>query len=241
MSCQPCYPHQKKPCKIIVYSSDLILGGYIIYHLSSSPVYCSKQEFEMVFFVLNFCTVSHILTKSIQLQYMEYYIVVVSSSRCAYLSADEQVRDVGCILLQLRDPLLSHILEAGRIHHREANEEDVCHGVRQGSQAIIVLLSEQRTLGKHNYWAFFTVHQVSNGQTHQECTQMLLSETFTLVNYPNTSLLWIQRVFSSLQIITNSIHCCIESLSTNALQWNIINNHLSSNQKRCWPQWSSRD
>lgn len=80
---------------------------------------------------------------------MEYYIAVVSSSRCMYLSADEQVRDVGCVLLQLRDPLLSHVLEAGRIHHREANEEDICHRVRQGSQAIIVLLSEQRTLGKN--------------------------------------------------------------------------------------------
>lgn len=72
-----------------------------------------------------------------------------------YLSANEQVRDVGRVLLQLRDPLLSYVLEAGRIHHREANEEDICHGVGQGSQAIIVLLSDQKTLGKNKYSAFY--------------------------------------------------------------------------------------
>lgn len=112
---------------------------------------------------------------------MEYYIAVVCSSRCVYLSADEQVRDVGCVLLQLRDPLLSHVLEAGRIHHGEANEEDICHGVRQGSQAIIVLLSEQRTLGKNKVLSLFIY--CSSGQqqskTHPECTQKLLSETFS--------------------------------------------------------------
>lgn len=72
-----------------------------------------------------------------------------------YLSANEQVRDVGRVLLQLRDPLLSYVLEAGRIHHGEANEEDICHGVGQGSQAIIVLLSDQKTLGKNKYRAFY--------------------------------------------------------------------------------------
>lgn len=63
-----------------------------------------------------------------------------------YLSANEQVGYVGCILLQFRDPLLPHILETGRIHHREANQEDVRHGVRQGTEAIIVLLWRKRSV-----------------------------------------------------------------------------------------------
>lgn len=57
-----------------------------------------------------------------------------------YLSANEQVGDVGCILLQLRDPLLPHVLETGWINHRETNQEDIRHGVRQRTEAIIVLL-----------------------------------------------------------------------------------------------------
>lgn len=57
-----------------------------------------------------------------------------------YLGANEQVGDIGRILLQLRDPLLPYILETGRIYHRKANQKDIRHGVRQGTEAIIVLL-----------------------------------------------------------------------------------------------------
>lgn len=62
-----------------------------------------------------------------------------------YLSANKQVGDVGRILLQLRDPLLPHVLKTGWIHHREANQKDISHGVRQGTEAIIVLLWGKNT------------------------------------------------------------------------------------------------
>lgn len=58
------------------------------------------------------------------------------------LGADEQVRDTGCILLQLRHPFLTHILETGRVYHREADEEDVGHWVGQRPETVIVLLEE---------------------------------------------------------------------------------------------------
>lgn len=73
-----------------------------------------------------------------------------------YLSANEQVGDVGCILLQLRDPLLPHVLETGRIHYREANQEDIRHGVRQGTETIIVLLWGKNTERAHEQvWGQF--------------------------------------------------------------------------------------
>lgn len=62
-----------------------------------------------------------------------HYAYAVKCGKCAYLSANEQVRDIGCIFLEFRDPFLSYILEAGWIHHREANEEDIGHRVGQGS------------------------------------------------------------------------------------------------------------
>lgn len=62
-----------------------------------------------------------------------------------HLGANEQVRDTGCILLQLRLPFLTHVLEAGRIYHREADEEDIGHRVGQRPQAVVVLLKEDGT------------------------------------------------------------------------------------------------
>lgn len=61
------------------------------------------------------------------------------------LGANEQVRDTGCILLQLRHPFLTHILETGRVYHREADEEDIGHRVGQRPQAVVVLLEEDGT------------------------------------------------------------------------------------------------
>lgn len=69
----------------------------------------------------------------------------VSSVSGTDLGADEQVGDTGCVLLQLGHPFLSHILETGRINHREADEEDVGHRVGQRPQAVVVLLQENRT------------------------------------------------------------------------------------------------
>lgn len=62
------------------------------------------------------------------------------------LGADEQVRDTGCIFLQLRHPFLTHILETGRVYHREADEEDISHWVGQWPKTVVVLLEECITL-----------------------------------------------------------------------------------------------
>lgn len=58
------------------------------------------------------------------------------------LGANEQVGDTGCILLQLGHPFFTHILETGRVNHREADEEDIGHGVGQRPEAVVVLLEE---------------------------------------------------------------------------------------------------
>lgn len=63
------------------------------------------------------------------------------------LGADEQVGDAGGVLLQLRHPLLPHVLEAGGVDHGEAYEEDVGHGVGQRPEAVIVLLQGEKTGG----------------------------------------------------------------------------------------------
>lgn len=69
------------------------------------------------------------------------------------LSANEQVGDAGCVLLQLGDPLLPHILETGRVYHREADEEDIGHRVGQRPQPVVVLLQTDGTAaGQVNVW-----------------------------------------------------------------------------------------
>lgn len=61
-----------------------------------------------------------------------------------HLGANEQVGDAGRILLQLGDPFFTHVLETGRVDHREADEEDISHGVGQRPEAVVVLLEEDR-------------------------------------------------------------------------------------------------
>lgn len=61
-----------------------------------------------------------------------------------HLSADEQVWDGGGVLLQLRNPLLAHVLETGRVDHGEADEEDIGHRVGQRPQPVIVLLERDK-------------------------------------------------------------------------------------------------
>lgn len=63
----------------------------------------------------------------------------------AHLGADEQVWHAGCVLLQLRHPLLSYVLETGGVDHGEADEENVGHGVGQRPEAVVVLLSKHET------------------------------------------------------------------------------------------------
>lgn len=63
----------------------------------------------------------------------------------AHLGAYEQVGHAGCVLLQLRHPLLSDVLEAGGVDHGEADEEDVGHRVGQRPEAVVVLLRKQET------------------------------------------------------------------------------------------------
>lgn len=62
------------------------------------------------------------------------------------LGADEQVGDAGCILLQLWHPFLAHILETGRVNHREADEEDIGHWVGQRPEAVVILLKDDVTV-----------------------------------------------------------------------------------------------
>lgn len=70
-----------------------------------------------------------------------------SLSSRTHLGADEQVGHTGSVLLQLGHPLLTHILETGRIYHREADEEDIGHGVGQRPEAVVVLLEGEETHG----------------------------------------------------------------------------------------------
>lgn len=62
------------------------------------------------------------------------------------LGADEQVGDAGCILLQLWHPFLAHVLETGRVNHREADEEDIGHWVGQRPEAVVILLKGDVTV-----------------------------------------------------------------------------------------------
>lgn len=66
------------------------------------------------------------------------------------LRADEQVRDTGSVLLQLGHPFFTHVLEAGGVDHREADEEDIGHRVGQRPQAVVVLLGEDRAAPVNN-------------------------------------------------------------------------------------------
>lgn len=72
------------------------------------------------------------------------------------LRADEQVRDTGSVLLQLGHPFFTHILEAGGVDHREADEEDIGHRVGQRPQAVVVLLGEDRAAPVNNQKIWFT-------------------------------------------------------------------------------------
>jgi hypothetical protein len=57
------------------------------------------------------------------------------------LGADEEEGGLGAVMPDLGDPLLFHVLKRRRGHDRVADKEDVCLRVRQGAQAVIVLLS----------------------------------------------------------------------------------------------------
>ena len=65
----------------------------------------------------------------------------------ADLCANEQVWHGGSVLLQLGDPLLPDVLEAGGVDDWETDEEDVGHWVGQRSQPVVVLLHTGSTAG----------------------------------------------------------------------------------------------
>lgn len=67
-----------------------------------------------------------------------------------HLGANEQVRNAGRILLQLGHPFLAHILETGGVYHREADEEDVGHGVGERPETVVVLLDEHKYVRINN-------------------------------------------------------------------------------------------
>lgn len=99
-----------------------------------------------------------------------------------HLCPDEQVGDGGGVLLQLRNPFLSHVLETGRVDHGEADEEDVGHRVGQRPETVIVLLGQEKTPVKRP--GLWTVHSV--GLT---CFCVLTSEDHVDLSADRTSCL----------------------------------------------------
>lgn len=57
------------------------------------------------------------------------------------LGADYEARDARAVVAHLGEPLLPHVLEACRRRDAEADKEDVCLGIREGPQTVIVFLS----------------------------------------------------------------------------------------------------
>lgn len=56
------------------------------------------------------------------------------------LGADQDDRDTGAVVTHLGEPLGPDVLKGGRIHQREADEEDVRLGIGERSQPVVVLL-----------------------------------------------------------------------------------------------------
>lgn len=57
------------------------------------------------------------------------------------LRADNQAGDTGAVVVDLGEPFLTNVFKGRGRSHGEANQEDVGLGVRQGSQAIVILLT----------------------------------------------------------------------------------------------------
>ena len=57
------------------------------------------------------------------------------------LSADNQARDTGAVVVNLGEPFLTNVLEGRRRSHGKTDEKYVCLGVRQRAQTIVILLT----------------------------------------------------------------------------------------------------
>lgn len=64
----------------------------------------------------------------------------VSSYLCSY----EHIRHMRHADFQFRHPLFLDIVVRGRVHHRKTDQEDIRVGIGEGSQLIVVLLSESK-------------------------------------------------------------------------------------------------
>ena len=58
-----------------------------------------------------------------------------------HLSADEEAGNTWAVMADLREPLVPDVVERGLGYNAEANEEYICLGVRERSQAVVILLS----------------------------------------------------------------------------------------------------
>lgn len=57
------------------------------------------------------------------------------------LRADDQTGNTGAVVVHLGEPFFTHVLEGGRGGDGEADEENVCLRIGEGSQAVVVFLS----------------------------------------------------------------------------------------------------
>jgi hypothetical protein len=69
---------------------------------------------------------------------LRYYLLIVPE---IHLSADDQARHAGAVVVYLWEPLLADVFERGGRRDAEANEEDVGLGVRERAQAVVIFLS----------------------------------------------------------------------------------------------------
>lgn len=57
------------------------------------------------------------------------------------LGSDNQTRHTGTMVMNFREPLLLHVLKRCWGSNAEANKKNICLGIRQGSQTIIIFLA----------------------------------------------------------------------------------------------------
>ena len=57
------------------------------------------------------------------------------------LGADDQARDTGAVVMDFRKPFFSDVLKGSRRCDGKADQENVCLGVRERPQTVIILLT----------------------------------------------------------------------------------------------------
>lgn len=154
------------------------------------------------------------------------------------LRADEQVRDTGSVLLQLGHPFFTHILEAGGVDHREADEEDIGHRVGQRPQAVVVLLGEDRAAPVNNQKIWFTpVPHIWETLTHRllkdyEMSSEWWPESYTVPKWLLSRVMCIRvRVKTRNECQEDDVNVRVPFLTDNQLLYHICSPLMRAEHK----------